>query len=356
MPDPAGHRPRPGESVPSQVAATKPAQLQVSTQILAGLALLAALYFHLLASLLAALLVYELVHVLAPTLTNTLVHLRTGKILVVALLTILVIVALGAGILGLMSLLSSGSENLSVLLQKMAEVIETARSHFPAWVLSSFPAEPGELKAAAAIWLREHAGLLQSIGEDIWRAMVHVLVGMVIGGMIAVSREAGDTIRPAPLVRALTERARHLGSAFRSVVFAQVRISALNTVLTGLYLLVIVPWMDIKLPLAKTMVAVTFITGLLPVIGNLISNTVIVVISLSVSPVLAVSSLLFLVLIHKLEYFVNARLMGGRIHARAWELLIAMLIMDAVFGIPGLIAAPIYYAYLKKELTAQNLI
>jgi predicted PurR-regulated permease PerM len=179
---------------------------------------------------------------------------------------------------------------------------------------------------------------------------------MVIGGMIAVSREAGDTIGPAPLVQALTERARHLGSAFRSVVFAQVRISALNTVLTGVYLLVIVPWMDVKLPLAKTMVAVTFITGLLPVIGNLISNTVIVVISLSVSPVLAVSSLLFLVLIHKLEYFVNARLMGGRIHARAWELLIAMLIMDAEFGIPGLIAAPIYYAYLKKELTAQNLI
>jgi len=179
---------------------------------------------------------------------------------------------------------------------------------------------------------------------------------MVIGGMIAVNREASDTIRPAPLVQVLTERARHLGSAFRSVVFAQVRISALNTVLTGVYLLVIVPWMDVKLPLAKTMVAVTFITGLLPVIGNLISNTVIVVISLSVSPVLAVSSLLFLVLIHKLEYFVNARLMGGWIHARAWELLIAMLIMDAVFGIPGLIAAPIYYAYLKKELTAQNLI
>ena len=30
--------------------------------------------------------------------------------------------------------------------------------------------------------------------------------------------------------------------------------------------------------------------------------------------------------------------------------------MDAVFGIPGVIAAPIYYAYLKNELTAQNLI
>ena len=67
-------------------------------------------------------------------------------------------------------------------------------------------------------------------------------------------------------------------------------------------------------------------------------------------------SLAFLVVIHKLEYFVNARVMGGQIRARAWELLLAMLVMDAVFGIPGVIAAPIYYAYLKNELTAQTLI
>jgi hypothetical protein len=33
-----------------------------------------------------------------------------------------------------------------------------------------------------------------------------------------------------------------------------------------------------------------------------------------------------------------------------------MLVMDAIFGIPGVVAAPIYYAYLKNELSAQNLI
>jgi predicted PurR-regulated permease PerM len=158
------------------------------------------------------------------------------------------------------------------------------------------------------------------------------------------------------LVQALTERAYLLGAAFRSVVFAQVRISALNTALTSLYLLALVPLMDVKLPLTKTMIAVTFIAGLLPVIGNLISNTVIAVVSLSVSPLLAASSLLFLVAIHKLEYFVNARVMGTRIRARAWELLVAMLVMDTVFGISGVIAAPIYYAYLKNELSARKLI
>ncbi|MET1028247.1 MAG: hypothetical protein ABWY00_13835, partial [Dongiaceae bacterium] len=87
-----------------------------------------------------------------------------------------------------------------------------------------------------------------------------------------------------------------------------------------------------------------------------ISNTVIVIVSLSASFVAAIGSLIFLVLIHKLEYFVNARIIGSQIRARAWELLLAMLVMESAFGIAGVIAAPIFYAYLKDELTARGLI
>jgi len=101
---------------------------------------------------------------------------------------------------------------------------------------------------------------------------------------------------------------------------------------------------------------VTFVVGLLPVIGNLISNTVIVVISLSLSVYTAAASLAFLVIIHKLEYFINAKIVGTQIHARAWEILIAMLVMEAAFGVPGVIAAPVFYAYLKAELGRSKLI
>jgi predicted PurR-regulated permease PerM len=104
------------------------------------------------------------------------------------------------------------------------------------------------------------------------------------------------------------------------------------------------------------MVVLTFITGLLPVIGNLISNTVIVMVSLSHSLYVAVGSLIFLVLIHKTEYFLNAHIIGNRIHASAWELLLAMIFMESAFGLGGLIAAPIYYAYIKNELTGRGLV
>jgi hypothetical protein len=138
--------------------------------------------------------------------------------------------------------------------------------------------------------------------------------------------------------------------------YMEEHISAINTVLTGFYLLVALPIAGVHLPLAKTMIAVVFLVGLLPIVGNLISNSVIVVLSLSVSLSVAIASLVFLVVIHKLEYFLNAHIVGTQVRAHAWELLIAMVVMEAGFGIAGLVAAPIYYAYLKDELLSRRLI
>jgi predicted PurR-regulated permease PerM len=81
-----------------------------------------------------------------------------------------------------------------------------------------------------------------------------------------------------------------------------------------------------------------------------------VVVSLSASLAVAIASLVFLVVVHKLEYFLNARIVGSQIRASAWELLLAMLLMESAFGLAGLVAAPVYYAYLKEELMARGLI
>jgi predicted PurR-regulated permease PerM len=69
-----------------------------------------------------------------------------------------------------------------------------------------------------------------------------------------------------------------------------------------------------------------------------------------------VASLVFLVVIHKLQYFVNAKIVGVQIRASAWEILLALLCLEVAFGIPGLIMAPIIYAYLKMELMDRGLI
>jgi predicted PurR-regulated permease PerM len=330
-------------------------KLELAAQILAGLALVAVPKLGLLSALLSGLLIYELVHLVALKLNRVGMTHEVGKAVALILLASLIAVAISIGGIGLLALLTGRSESLVVVLQKMAEVIETARSHFPPWAWDYLPANTEELEVALSQWLRAHAGQLQQLGQNIGTVLAHSLIGMIIGGMVAF-RTRSRALELPPLTRALTHRAVLLGNAFRRIVFAQVRISALNTVLTALYLAVLLPMLDMPLPLTKTMIALTFVVGLLPVLGNLISNTVIVVVSLSVSLLTAISSLVFLIVIHKLEYFVNARIIGVKIGARAWELLLAMLIMDACFGIPGVIAAPIYYAYLKDELSARKLI
>jgi len=178
---------------------------------------------------------------------------------------------------------------------------------------------------------------------------------MVLGAMIAL-HEALPIETDRPLARELAERLTRLGDAFRRVVFAQVKISLINTVLTGIYLALVLPAFGVNLPFKITLIALTFITGLLPVVGNLVSNTLIVVVSLSVSLQVAVGSLLFLIVIHKLEYFLNARIVGSRTECRAWELLLAMVVMEAAFGLPGVIAAPVFYTYAKAELSDRGLV
>ncbi|MGN6480343.1 AI-2E family transporter, partial [Luteibacter sp.] len=201
----------------------------------------------------------------------------------------------------------------------------------------------------------EHSGDLRLMGTTAARVFAHILIGLVLGAIVAVSHGSGG--RPSrPLAYELSVRATRLAEAFHNIIFAQLKISAINTSLAAVFLLIALPIMGIHVPLAKTLVIVTFVVGLLPVVGNLISNTLVTIAALSVSLWVGVAALGFLVVVHKLEYFLNARIVGGQIRARTWELLVAMLVFEAAFGIGGLVAGPIYYAYLKSELEAENLI
>lgn len=332
----------------------RPTAHEIAAWLAVAAILIFVLVFHLLPALLAGLLVFELVHLISPWIGRRLPG-RRAKLVAVAVLAFTIVALLALASVGLVAFFRSDAGSLPMLFGKMAEIIEDSRQMLPGWVVERLPADAEAFKQAAALWLRTHAAELQLAGKEAGRLAAHILVGMVVGGMVAL-RELVAPEDYKPFARALVERARRLGLAFRRVVFAQVRIAAINATFTAIYLGLILPLAGIHLPLTKTLIAVTFIAGLLPVIGNLISNTVIVVVSLSQSLSIAIASLVFLVVIHKLEYFLNARIVGSQIRARAWELLTAMLLMEAAFGLAGVVAAPIYYAYLKDELAARGLV
>ena len=331
-----------------------PDRMQQASWLLMAAALTLVIKLHLLPALLAGLLVYELVHLGAPLLESRLSSVRARQATVLLMATG-VIGGIVLGIALLIGFFRSDSGNLAALAQKMAEILENSRRSLPEWLVNALPDSSDGIKSAVVHWLRAHVGELQLAGKDAAVMAAHVLVGLIVGAMLAL-REVGSRAPAKALAAALTERASRLAEAFRRIVFAQVRISAINTLFTALYLMVVLPLFGVHLPFTKTMVVLTFVAGLLPVVGNLISNAVIVVVSLAHSPHIAMASLGFLVVVHKLEYFLNARIVGARISAQAWELLLAMLAMEAAFGLPGIVAAPIYYAYLKRELTDAGLV
>ncbi|MCB6183888.1 AI-2E family transporter [Leeia sp. TBRC 13508] len=310
---------------------------------------------RLLPALLGGLLVHELVAMLAPRFWRGTLETGKAKLLVVAMIATAIITILALFGFGFILVIKGGSGNVSHLLQKMASIISESRTFIPEFLYGYIPVDINELKSTITNWLREHADELQLIGKEIGVVLVQVLVGMIIGALIALQ----DMVRPkplGPLGSLILEHLQRFSSSFRNVVFAQIKIAAVNATLTAVYLAVLLPLFGIELPLVKTMVILTFLLGLIPVLGNLASNTIIVVVSMSHSPQIAIASLAYLVIIHKLEYFLNAKIIGHRIHAASWEILLAMLVMEAIFGLQGVIAAPIFYAYLKRELTLKGLI
>ena len=313
------------------------------------------LHLGLVGALLAGLLVHELVHTLAPRISFGQEGATRARLMSIGLIGALVIGALVAAGFAAVAFFRSEGASPAALLARMADILASSRATLPGWIGERLPPDAEALGQAIADWLRAHAKDLELAGRSFGATLVHILIGMVIGAIVCF-REARATGEKSLLLREGGERLGTLAQAFRGVVFAQVKISAINTTLTAIYLVGILPLMGIELPFAKVLVAVTFLAGLLPVIGNLISNTVTVVVSLSVSFAVALASLAFLVVVHKLEYFLNARIVGGEIKAAAWELLCAMLVFEAAFGLPGLVAAPVFYAYGKAELRQLGLL
>ncbi len=318
---------------------------------LMALLMLMVIRVNLLPALLIGLLVFELIHVISPFIERQFPG-KTAKWLAVMLIAGLVIALLVGVGTGIIALIRNDAGGFAVLIDQLARIIEDSRKVLPPWLNQRLPDDAITLQQTVIAWLRAHSADWQLLGKEAGHHLAHILIAMVIGAMVAL-HDVQHHERYQPFAASLMQRIHLFAQAFKNIVFAQVKISAVNATLTGLYLAVILPLFGVYLPFTKTMIVITFLVGLLPVIGNLISNTVIVIVSMSHTFVVAVGSLAFLVVIHKLEYFLNARIVGAQIRAYAWELLVAMLLMEATFGLTGIVAAPVYYAYLKSECRAR---
>lgn len=311
---------------------------------------------HLLASFFAGFIIYEIINSLGAV-TEKYIDGQRARITISVILSIIIVAFLTFAITGLVSFVhrdlqgvgvSTTSDQIDAALQKIQlEIVE--------YIPSFIPYSLTEIKDQIFAFLKDNLSILKNTGSDLLHNLATMLIATIIGILVSLNRLKYNENEPV-FKHALLERIQNLSTAFRNVVFAQVQISLINTILFIIFIYIALPIFGVYLPFAKTLTILTFVFGLIPIVGNLISNTLIVVTALTISVTTAGISLLYLILIHKLEYFINAKIIGTKIHAKSWEVLLAMLVFESIFGLAGLIVAPIFYAYIKLELKKANMI
>lgn len=261
---------------------------------------------------------------------------------------IVAVAAIGAGLVYF-------SRQAYVTLPKIAETTIPAVVGFAEKKGVELPfSDYGSLKAVA---LSEAKEGIAGVGRYVRAAtfqFVLLIAGLVVAASLFLSATWGAEHDPqtsrdslyATVVRELVLRFNTFYESFARVIGAQLVISTINTGLTAVFLI----WNNF--PFAPVLIMLTFLCGLLPIIGNLISNTLIVGVAFTIpehGPHMALFALTFLVVIHKLEYFLNSKIIGDRIRNPVWLILIGLVLGEKLMGIPGMILAPVVLYFIKVE-------
>lgn len=334
------------------MADSAPRAVRIASYVLTAGALLLVMLSHLLPGLLCVCLGFLGTRWLSAQL-GRLMRTSAAPRLAATVVVLLPLVLLGAALPYTRGMLLDAPAQYRELLAFMARTVLELRERLPPDIASQLPEGAAEIQRIFANYLGSRAGSLAITGRAWLAGLVHIVVGLIVGAL-AASRPPVVALKP--LAAQLHLRVQLFGDTFRRIVVAQFWIALVNTGLLALFLYLVLPLWGYHLPYAMVLILLSFVLGLIPIVGNLLYNAVLTLVGLSVSPVVALACLVFLVVIHKAEYFINAKVVGQRTQLTVWELLATMFVLEAVFGPAGLVAAPLFYAYLKRELQVADLV
>ena len=337
----------------------RPSSEEFAAWIICGLLLLYVMFDHLVPAVVGGLVLYLILDRLTLAFSKRMPGAAARP------LALLLVTLIGGGlIVGVVALsvtfLRHHADNVPAMMTKMADILQSTRAWLGGYgqdIIPDVMTDAENFKAGIVAWLKEHAETLKIAGSTFSVAVIHMIMGMLLAIMVFFRHVTHHHSRDhGRFSVVLGQKVQRFADAFSSIATAQVKISAVNTTLTAIYLLVGMPLFGKHLPFATTIVILTFVSGLIPVLGNLISNSAIVILSLGVSGPTAIASLVFLVLVHKLEYLINSRIVGGETDSQAWEILLAILLGETAFGVSGVVMGPIIYAFAKRELRERGLV
>ena len=207
-----------------------------------------------------------------------------------------------------------------------------------------------ELRALILETVKENARSITSTSGLLTRGFFQIVAAVVIAVLRFVAAEPLATGAPhgldGELLRECRHRAALFSASFELVMGAQIMIAAIYAAAAAVFLIAF------RIPFRTMLTLTAFVCGMIPIVGNLASNALIVAAALTRSDRMALAALIFMVIMHKAGYFLNSRIVGARIETPTWAILLGLVIGEATMGVTGVILAPTLIYYVRQELRA----
>jgi len=188
--------------------------------------------------------------------------------------------------------------------------------------------------------------------SSFYKGFIYFIFALVINLVLYHNTKKIDIVfnrKPASLMNFLycftMARLRSFYYYFKKVMGGQFIISAINTLISSIVII------GLRMPHPILLIFTVFFCGLLPIIGNIISNTIVTITAIiSIGFWAGGICLVLLVGIHKLEYFLNSKIIGDIVHLPMVITLTSLVVCDVLFGILGLILAIPLVLWIRHEL------
>ncbi|MFT3711754.1 MAG: AI-2E family transporter [Archangium sp.] len=248
--------------------------------------------------------------------------------------SLLAVLAVAALLLGIGGFVSAGRlkklmvDTRDTLPQRMAALREhpwyaTLQEHLP---------DSEDLAASAEHYAADVARSAAAIGRGFLMALIGLILAIVYFLDEERIRAFRNSLEPGTLFGTLVRWGEHLAESVSLTVQVQLVVAACNAVLTLPVLLLI------GVPRVAALMVLIFVAGLIPVVGNLISGAVLVILAYQVKGWLGVALFVGLTFVlHKIEsYYLNPRLTARHVALPGFVLILSLIAWEHLLGFAGL--------------------
>jgi predicted PurR-regulated permease PerM len=210
--------------------------------------------------------------------------------------------------------------------------LEALRTHPRVVELSEHLPDTDKLVESASHYAKDAVKVLSAVGH----LAVYALIGLILAIVFLLGKDELDAWRgkldPRSLQGTLVRWGEHLAEAVSVTVQLQLIVAACNTVFT-LPILFILGIGDKPL-----LMVLIFVSGLVPVIGNVVSRAVLSVLAwLASGPVGVVVFVVLTFALHKAEaYYLNPRLTARHVKLPGFVLILSLIAWEHLLGFVGL--------------------